>query len=35
MTYLIDRKGSVATEYLGLVDKDDIARNIGALLKER
>jgi len=35
MTYLIDRKGRVAAEYLGLVDKDDIERNIKALLTER
>jgi len=35
MTYLIDRKGRVAAEYLGLVNKDDIERNIKALLTER
>ena len=35
MTYLLDRHGRVAAQYLGLVDKDDIDRNIHALLNER
>jgi peroxiredoxin len=35
VTYLIDRQGRIAAEYVGLVDKDDIERNIKALLKER
>ena len=34
MTYLIDRHGRVAVEYLGLVDKGDVARNVNALLRE-
>jgi peroxiredoxin len=34
-TFLIDRQGRVAAEYDGLVDKDDIERNIKALLDER
>ena len=35
VTYLIDRQGRIAAEYIGLVDKDDIERNIKVLLKER
>lgn len=35
VTYLIDRQGRIAAEYVGLVDKDDIERNINALLRER
>ena len=35
VTYLIDRQGRIAAEYVGLVDKDDIERNIKVLLKER
>src|SRR5215475_1847774 len=35
VTYLIDRQGRIAAEYAGLVDKDDIDRNIKVLLKER
>jgi len=35
VTYLIDRQGRIAAEYVGLVDKDDIERNIRVLLKER
>jgi len=34
VTYLIDRQGRIAAEYVGLVDKDDIERNINLLLKE-
>jgi peroxiredoxin len=34
VTYLIDRQGRIAAEYVGLVDKDDIERNVKALLKE-
>jgi len=35
MTYLLDRHGRIAAQYLGLVDKDDIEHNIKTLLKER
>lgn len=35
VTYLIDRQGRIAAEYVGLVDKDDIERNIKVLIKER
>jgi peroxiredoxin len=35
VTFLIDRQGRIAAEYVGLVDKDDIERNIDALLRER
>lgn len=35
VTFLIDRRGRIAAEYAGLVDKDDIERNIRALLAER
>jgi peroxiredoxin len=35
VTYLIDRQGRIAAEYAGLVEKDDIERNIRVLLKER
>jgi peroxiredoxin len=35
VTYLIDRQGRIAAEYVGLVAKDDVERNIKALLKER
>lgn len=35
VTYLIDRQGRIAAEYVGLVDKDDVERNINALLRER
>jgi peroxiredoxin len=34
-TFLIDREGRIAAEYPGLVDKDDIERNIKTLLRER
>jgi peroxiredoxin len=34
-TYLIDRSGRIAAEYPGLVDKDDVERNIRILLDER
>ena len=33
-TFLIDRQGRIAAEYPGLVDKDDIERNIRTLLRE-
>src|SRR6266850_2244045 len=32
-TFLIDRHGRIAAEYPGLVDKDDLERNIKALIK--
>jgi len=35
VTYLLDRRGSIAAEYPGLVDKDDVERNIQILLNER
>jgi peroxiredoxin len=35
VTYLIDRQGRIAAEYVGLVDKDDVERNIKVLLRER
>jgi len=35
VTYLIDRSGRIAAEYPGLVDKDDVERNIKILLNER
>jgi peroxiredoxin len=35
VTYLIDRQGRIAAEYVGLVDKDDVERNIKVLLGER
>ena len=35
VTYLIDRSGRIAAEYPGLVDKDDVERNIRILLAER
>jgi len=35
VTYLIDRHGRLAAEYAGLVDRDDIERNIKTLLSER
>jgi peroxiredoxin len=35
VTYLIDRQGRIAAEYVGLVDKDDVERNVRVLLKER
>ena len=35
VTYLIDRQGRIAAEYVGLVDKDDIERNIKVLINER
>jgi peroxiredoxin len=35
VTYLIDRRGGIAAEYKGLVDKDDVERNIRILLDER
>jgi cytochrome c biogenesis protein CcmG/thiol:disulfide interchange protein DsbE len=34
-TFLIDRRGRVATAYEGLVDKNDIEANIKALLSQR
>jgi thiol-disulfide isomerase/thioredoxin len=34
VTYLLDRRGSIAAEYPGLVDKDDVERNIQLLLNE-
>ena len=35
-TFLIDQQGRVAAAYIaGLVDKDDVERNIGALLSKR
>ena len=35
VTLLIDRQGRIAAEYPGLVDKDDVERNIKTLLSER
>jgi thiol-disulfide isomerase/thioredoxin len=35
VTFLIDRQGRIAAAYGGLVDKNDIERNIKALLAER
>jgi peroxiredoxin len=35
VTYLLDRKGRIAAEYPGLVDKEEIERNITSLLAER
>jgi peroxiredoxin len=35
LTYLIDRRGRVAAEYVGLVDRADLERNIRTLLSER
>lgn len=35
VTYLIDRQGRIAAEYGGLVDKDDVERNIKTLLNEK
>jgi peroxiredoxin len=35
VTYLLDRKGRIAAEYPGLVDKDDVERNIRILVDER
>lgn len=34
-TFLIDREGRIAAAYSGLVDKDDVERNIQAMLSER
>jgi peroxiredoxin len=34
-TFLIDRRGRIAAQYNGLVDRDDIERNIKSLLAER
>lgn len=34
-TVLIDRKGRVAARYVGLVDRDDVERNLTVLLGER
>jgi hypothetical protein len=34
-TFLIDRKGTVAAAYRGVVDKSDIEPNIKALLSQR
>ena len=34
-TFLIDRHGRIAAAYVGLVDKDDVERNIKAMLSER
>lgn len=34
-TFLIDRNGRIAATYNGVVDKDDLDRNIQASLKER
>jgi peroxiredoxin len=34
-TFLIDRAGRIAAEYPGVVDKDDVERNIKALLNEQ
>ena len=35
LTYLIDRKGRVATRYQGVVDHDNLVTNIKDLLAER
>jgi peroxiredoxin len=35
VTYLLDRSGRIAAEYPGLVDREDIVRNIKTLLNER
>lgn len=34
-TFLIDRQGRIAASYAGLVDKDDVERNLRVLLAER
>jgi peroxiredoxin len=33
-TYLIDKRGRIAAIYIGVVDKNDVASNIKALLRE-
>ena len=35
VTYLIDKRGRIAATYLGVVDRDDIEKNIKTLISER
>ena len=35
VTYLIDARGRIAATYVGLIDKQNVASNVNALLAER